>query len=108
DGLRLAGTLDDLPRGLLARADLHLLKSDFSRAQDDLNEASSIAVRGEMGLHEADCHLGYARLHVAQGEKEKARESWAKAKEMIERMGYGRRKKDVEEIGRQLEEMAGE
>jgi hypothetical protein len=58
-----------------------------------------------MGLYEADCHLGYARLHVAQGEKEKARASWEKAREMIERMGYHRRDKDVAEIGRQLEGM---
>ena len=108
DGLRLAGHLEFLSRGLLARAELNVVKGDFSRAQADLDEALSITVRGGMRLHEADCHLGYARLHVAQGEKEKARESWAKAKEMIERMGYGRRKKDVEEIGRQLEEMAGE
>ena len=32
------------------------------------------------------------------GEKEKARESLSKAKDMIEEMGYGRRRKDVEEI----------
>ncbi len=108
DGLRLAGQLDYLPRGLMARAELHILKGDFSRPRADLDEALSIAVRGEMGLHEADCHLGYARLYVAQGEKEKARESWVKAKGMIERMGYGRRKKEVEEIGRELGEVAGD
>ncbi|HYG81464.1 MAG TPA: hypothetical protein VD861_13795, partial [Pyrinomonadaceae bacterium] len=108
DGLRRAGTLHHLPRGLLARAELHLLKGDFIRARADLDEALSIAVRGTMGLHQADCHLGYARLFMAQGEKDKARESWAKAKDMIERMGYGRRKKDVEEIGRELGEVTGE
>ncbi|HWS99547.1 MAG TPA: TIR domain-containing protein [Pyrinomonadaceae bacterium] len=108
DGLRLAGTLDDLPRGLLARSELHNFKGDFSRARADLDEAMSIIVRGEMRLYEADCHLGYARLYVAQGEKERARESWEKAKEMVERMDYGRRKKDVEEIGRELGEVGGE
>ncbi len=61
-----------------------------------------------MGLYEADCHLGYARLFIAQGEKEKARESWVKAKEMIERIGYHRRDKHVEEIERLLGEMAAE
>ncbi len=105
EGLRLAGYLDFLSRGLLARAVLHLLKKEFSRARADLDEALSIAVRGKMGLHHADCHLGYARLFVAQGEKEQAWESWTKAKEMIERMGYHRRDKDVVEIERQLEEM---
>ncbi|HWS99603.1 MAG TPA: TIR domain-containing protein [Pyrinomonadaceae bacterium] len=107
DGLRMAGTLHHLPRGLLARAELNIVKGDFSLARTDLDEALSIAVRGTMGLHQADYHLGYARLHVAQGEKDRARESWAKAKEMIERMGYGRRDKDVEEIERQIGEMGG-
>lgn len=65
----------------------------------------AIAMRGKMELYEADCHLGYARLFIAQGEKERARESWSKAKEMIERVGYHRRDKDVVEIERQLEEM---
>jgi hypothetical protein len=60
-----------------------------------------------MGLYQADCYLGYAQLLVAQGEKEKARESWAIAKEMIERMGYHRRNKDMEEIERQIGEMSG-
>jgi tetratricopeptide (TPR) repeat protein len=108
NSLRQAGTLHHLPRGLLARAELRILKGDFSRARADLDGAMSIAARGEMGLHQVDCHLGYARLHVAQGEKEKARESWAKAKGMIERMGYGRREKDVKEIGRELGEVVDE
>jgi tetratricopeptide (TPR) repeat protein len=108
DGLRLAAHLEFISRGLLARAELHILKRDFSRTRADLDEALSIAVRGKMGLHQADCHLGYARLFTAEGGKEQALESWAKAKEMIERMGYHRRDKDVEEIGRLLEEMPDE
>jgi hypothetical protein len=49
-------------------------------------------------VHEADCHLGYARLYLAQGEKDKAREHLAIAREMIERMGYHLRYRDVREI----------
>jgi tetratricopeptide (TPR) repeat protein len=108
NGLRHAGQLYRLPRGLLARAELYIFKRDFSRAHADLGEAWSIAVRGSMGLHQADCQLGYARLFMTQGEKKTARESWVKAKEMIERMGYHRRDKDVEEIGRLLGEMPDE
>lgn len=108
DGLRQAGTLDLLPRGLLARAELYRVKREFDRAQADLDEAMGIAKRGSMGLYEADCHLGYARLYLAQGEKEQARESWASAREMIGRMGYHRRDRDVEEIGRELGEVSGE
>jgi hypothetical protein len=58
-----------------------------------------------MELHHADCQLGHARLFAAQGEKAKARESWAKATEIIERTGYHRRDKEVKKIKQQLEEM---
>jgi tetratricopeptide (TPR) repeat protein len=103
DGLRQAGTLPYLPNGLLARAELYRIKNEFALAQADLDEAMGIAKRGSMGLHEADCHLEYARLYLAQDEKERAGESWEKAREMIKRMGYHRRDRDVEEIGRELE-----
>ena len=102
EGLRQAGQLDDLPRGLLARAELYRVKGEFARAQVDLDEAMRIATRGGMGLHEADCHLEYARLYVAKGEWAEARASWAEARGMIERMGYHRRDRDVEEIDEQL------
>jgi tetratricopeptide (TPR) repeat protein len=102
-----------LPRGLLARAELYRVKGEFERAQADLDETMRIATRGSMGLHEADCHLEYARLYLAlserqnepkikQEQREKAREHWTKANEMIERMGYHRRDKDVQEIEAEL------
>jgi tetratricopeptide (TPR) repeat protein len=100
DGLRQAGRQDDLPRGLLARAELRRVMGSLDRAQADLEEAMSISTRGGMRLHEADCHLEYARLHLACGEKEKARESLAKAKGMIEEMGYHRRDGEVAELER--------
>ncbi|MDQ1592808.1 MAG: hypothetical protein QOG71_3435 [Pyrinomonadaceae bacterium] len=107
NGLRQAGSLNVLPRGLLARAELYRIIGDFHHAHADLDEAMNIATRGEMRLHEADCYLEYARLHLAQDEKGLARESWEKAKEMIGRMGYHRRDGDVEEIGRELEAAGG-
>jgi len=74
----------------------------LERARANLEEALSIATRGGMRLHEADCHLEYARMHLACGEKEKARESLAKAKGMIEEMGYHRRDREVTELEAQL------
>jgi hypothetical protein len=85
-GLRRAGQMQELPRGLLTRAwcsfaeasffakatkdeSAHKLRGDaqeaarlFSRAQEDLDEAWEIAERGPMKLFMADIHLHRARL----------------------------------------------
>jgi len=102
DGLRHAGSQPDLPRGLLARAELYLVSGEFNKARHDLDEAMVIAERGSMGLHQADCHLKYARLHLAMADKDKAQESLFKAKNMIDRLGFHLRDKDVKEIEGQL------
>jgi tetratricopeptide (TPR) repeat protein len=102
DGLRQAGTMDNLPRGLLARAELHRFTGDYRKAERDLAEALRIATRGPMGLHLADYHLESARLQIAQGNRDRAREHWNTAKEMIERMGYHRRDNEVNELAEQV------
>ena len=102
DGLREAGAQEFIPRGLLARAEFRRVTGGHDRARHDLDQAFSIATRGGMRLHEADCHLEYARLHLATGEKDNARESWAKAKQMIEETGYLRRDADVKDLETQL------
>jgi tetratricopeptide (TPR) repeat protein len=101
-GLRQAGSLDQVPRGLLARAEYYRIVGDFSKAQKDLDEAFTIAMRGGMALHLADYHLGYARLYLAKGERAKAREHWQIAKDSIEKMGYHRRDKEVQKLEEQL------
>jgi tetratricopeptide (TPR) repeat protein len=98
DRLQQAGTQHELPRGLLARAELYRVQDEFDKAQHDLNEAMTIAERGEMGLHQADCNLGYARLYLAIEDMDKAREHLVVAREMIGRMGYHRRDREVEEL----------
>jgi tetratricopeptide (TPR) repeat protein len=104
--LRQAGDMSRLPHGLLARAELYLLIRDYPRAHTDLAEARRIAERGEMGLHLCDCHLEWARLCLAQGDPALAREHWETARAMVERMGYHRRDREVEEIARELGETA--
>ena len=74
----------------------------LSLAQRDLEEAASIAERGGMGLYQADCHLEYARLYLATGDKHHAREHLETAKEMVDRMGYHRRDGEVQELESQL------
>ncbi len=105
DGLRQAEVQDYVVRGLLAQVELRRVTGDLERARGDLEEALSIATRGGIRLHEADCHLEYARLHLACGEQEKARESLAKAKGMIEEMGYHRRDGEVAELAGELESL---
>jgi tetratricopeptide (TPR) repeat protein len=98
DGLRQAGTQHHVPRGLLARAELYIVQSEFDKAPHDIEEAMTIAERGEMGLHQADCHLECARLYRAMKDEDKAREHLAIAREMIEQMGYHRRDHEVKEL----------
>lgn len=102
DGFRRAGAQEFIARGLLARAELHQVTGALKPARADIHEAMAIATRGGMRLFQADCHLVYARLYLAQGKKDEARESLATAKKMIEEMGYHRRDKDVDEIAQQL------
>jgi len=98
DGLRQAGIQDVVPRGLLARAELYRVKGEFDKAQHDIEEAMTIAERGEMGLHQVDCHLEYARLYLAMREEDRAREHLAIARKMIVQMGYHRRDPEVKEL----------
>ncbi|MEA1909270.1 MAG: hypothetical protein U9N43_09645, partial [Euryarchaeota archaeon] len=62
------------------------------------DEAMTIAERGEMGLHQADCHLEYARLYLAMGKKEDARRRLDTAREMVDEMGYHRRDREVRDL----------
>ena len=78
------------------------MQGDFAQARRDLDEAMTIATRGEMGLHQADSHLAYARLYLAMGDTTRARESLATARAMVDRMGYHRRDAAVQEMEEQL------
>ncbi len=102
EGLRSASQLDELPRGLLARAELSIIKNDAAAARADLDETLAIATRAGMRLYEADAHLRFARLHLAEGDRPRARESLERARKLVEETGYHRRDKEVEELARQL------
>ena len=102
DWLRQAGQQDYISRGLLVRTELYRVQGEFDKAQHDLDETMTIAERGGMGLHQADCHLEYARLYLAMGKNEDARKCLDIAREMVEKIGYHRRDKDILEIDEQL------
>jgi hypothetical protein len=94
-GLRRAGMEDHLPLGFLARAALRRFRADFDEAAADLNEALEIAERGPMRLHECDAHLEWARLCRDEGDLAAARRHVARARELVNATGYGRREREV-------------
>jgi tetratricopeptide (TPR) repeat protein len=102
DALREAGTLNHLTRGLLARAALFREIDDPTAARRDLDEAMRIARRGEMRLLQCDAHLEYARLALAEGDKDQARGHVAEARRLVEETGYSRRRSEVEELEAKL------
>jgi hypothetical protein len=102
DGLRRAGDISYLPRGLLARAAMFREACSLPTAQRDLDEAMRIARRGEMRLHECDADLEYARLALAEGNRERAREHIAAAWALVQETGYGRREPEVAALEREL------
>lgn len=100
--LRHGGQIDRLMYGLLTRAAVYRQNKEFDSASRDLSEVFRIASASGMGLHLADYQLESARLQLSQAEKQKAREHVVTAKEMINRMGYHRRDKEVTELEAQL------
>jgi exonuclease VII small subunit len=99
---------------LHARAEFYRVTGALEMAKRDLDEAFAIATRGGMGLHLADCHLEDCRLQVAKFKVagsnaqtdylDEARKHLATAKQMIEKMGYHRRDKEVEDLEREIHE----
>lgn len=98
NGLQQAGTIYNFPLGLLSRAALFREKKEFTQAWIDLEETFEIAEQGEMKLHLTDYHLEACRLSIAEKELDKAQEHLKEAETLIKETGYGRRKKDVDEL----------
>ena len=107
NGLRASGLTDYIPRGLIARAELHRRQGHFDRARRDLHEVEKIARRGEMRLHLTDFHLESARLALAESDLPAACEHLDKARQLVNETGYHRRDPDLEEIAAQLAKAAG-
>ena len=108
DGLRAAGTIHELPRGLLTRAWLRSLTgpcTGHASAQSDLDEAWEIAERGAMKLHMADIHLHRARLFFREahypwdkhpdGTPRGPKDDLIAAEKLIDECGYHRRDEEL-------------
>jgi len=86
--LRKANAFDHLPGALLTAAASHHLVDDPDTARALLDEAQQIAERGPMPLYLADVHLHRARLFRSRAEL-------ARAKALIEKHGYWRRREEL-------------
>jgi tetratricopeptide (TPR) repeat protein len=69
----------------------------------DLNEALNYAVEGGFRIYEADIRVALAWAYLANGEKEKAKQSAQRALQMSQEMGYHWGKVDGEEVLERLE-----
>ena len=91
DGLRQAGQMDHLPRGLLSRAWCRFLHEDRAGCEVDLAEAEDLSARGPMPLFLADVHLTRARLF-------RDRQALDQATELLKHLqakGYHRRDEEL-------------
>ena len=100
DGLRRAGYMNVLPRGLLTRAWLFAHTSHHigpDSAQTDLDEAWEIAEAGPMPLFMADIHLHRAGLfhHITPYPWQSPADDAREARGLIEKHGYLRRMADL-------------
>ena len=84
NGLRAAGMMDDLPRGLLTASLYHFVRGEHDLARKHLAEAQQIAERGPMPLFLADIHLHRARMFHDKTEL-------AQTAKLIRTLAYGRR-----------------
>jgi hypothetical protein len=95
NGLRAAGQMDHLPRGLLTASLYHFVRGEHALALKHLADAQQIAERGPMPLFLADIHLTRARLFYDRNEL-------AKAGELIRTLGYGRRYEEIADAEKAL------
>jgi nucleoside phosphorylase len=88
NGLRAAGSMNHLPRGLLTASLYHFVRGEHDLALKHLAEAQQIAERGPMPLYLADIQLTRARLF-------RDRASLSEAATLIRTLGYGRRTEEL-------------
>ena len=108
--LRRSNHRNYLPRGLLTRAALYRLQNQFALAHYDLQEALDITRSSAMDFYQADAYLEQAALHLAatrlalhQDHVYQAAASLEEAKQLMHRMGYYRRHRQVTELEAMLQ-----
>ena len=72
-------------------------------AFNDLNEALNYTVEGGYRIYEADIRNALGWAYLANGEKQKAKESAERALQMSQEMGYHWGKVDAQEVLERIE-----
>lgn len=66
---------------LLTRAELYRARGDLVHARTDLEKVLFVTTRYGLSLHEADCHLGFIHLQLAEGDLSGASEKLARVRQ---------------------------
>ena len=78
------------------------MRCSASAAEADLSKVLEIADLDSMRLYECDAHLEWARLCRQRGDRDGLEWHVARARRLVEETGYGRRRREVEWLERQL------
>lgn len=100
---RREGSIPLMPDSTITRASLCRQIGDYTRAHQDLQEVYDLAEPSGMRLHLTDYHLEMARLALAEGQPDVAREHTEHAAQLIEATGYERRLPELEALRAALE-----
>lgn len=100
---RDARSLYYFPCALLARASVRRAQGDYVEAQQDLDEALSLAESSGMRLYQLDLGLEHVRLLLDQDQAELAQEQLVSLRALLQETGYARRALDVAKLEAQLE-----
>lgn len=112
DRLQKSGRVDRLPPALLAKAEFH--RAVWSRTRDEgalklrdytIQEAEQIISLSRMRLYDADLMLVKARIALDDQDPRQAQALCEAAARQIQRMKYGRKLNDLEQLRQRLQTM---
>ena len=86
EGLRRAGQVHYIPRGLLASAADFRARNMHDKAQKDLADLWAMSVRCGMRFHMVDALIERSRLHLARDDKSEAEKDCAAAQNLAKEL----------------------
>jgi len=101
-GIRKAGSINETPEFLLARAKFLRHQKQFGDPWHDLDEAKDIIERCGMKLYAADANLLEGNLFLDKDDGNEAMKCYKQAKELIEYTGYHLRDAELDLLAARL------